>query len=197
MRPDRVGRTILVVQAVIIGVLAVLGLVFAADSPTGVASVAGFTVNVPHGVLLLLTAAGSALAAAWARIGRFWALTQATAYTLIFVIGAAGSLSGAPHSWLALNGADHFLHLGLAVLGGVLGTALLTRPAVMAESNDGLGDERPIPREEEPAETREMIDAEMAVAEGNATPEQARRVREDAEQRARAERGRAWEQYQR
>jgi hypothetical protein len=198
MRSDHLGRTLLMVQALGLAGLALVGLDAAGDSPTGIAAVFGFTLNAPHSVLLLATAAASTLAAMWGRVSRMWALTQATAYTLIFVIGAAGSMGGAPHTWLALNGPDHFLHLGLAVLGGLLGTALLARPAVLAEADEGLGGlSSATPREEESAETREMIDAEMAVAEGHATTEQARRVHDDAQQRAETERDRAWQQFQR
>jgi hypothetical protein len=49
--------------------------------------------------------------------------------------------------------------------------------------------------ETETDETREMIQAELAVGEGHATAEQAGQVHEDAEQRARTERARAWQKY--
>jgi hypothetical protein len=41
-----------------------------------------------------------------------------------------------------------------------------------------------------------MAAAEVAVTEGNATPEQARRVQEDAQRRADAQRRRAWNHFQ-
>lgn len=47
------------------------------------------------------------------------------------------------------------------------------------------------------AEDDSMIADEVAVAEGHATPEQAERVRADAQRRADEERRRAWEAYQR
>lgn len=196
MRPDRAGRLILLAQALSVGAFAVMGLDSARVAPAGVGTVAGFTVNVPHGVLLLVTALGGVAAALWSRISRLWVSSQAVAFTLLFVVGAAGSLGGAPHSWLALNGPDHFLHLGLAVLGGVLATSLLSRPALVAEPASA-SDEREHPsRDEESDHTRRMIEAEVAVGEGHASPEQAREVREEVRQRTEAERRRAWQAFE-
>lgn len=196
MRLSNAGRTVLIIQALLLGGLGVAGLEAAGLSSTRLTTILGFSLNTPHSVLLLATAVGSAVAAAWLRVARLWSLIEATAFTLIFVIGAAGSRGGAAHSWLGLNAPDHFLHLGLAILAGVLATTLLSRPAILAETDESRGEHsRPLPRDEETDETRAMVQAEMAVAEGHPTPEQARWVHDDAEQRARTRRARAWQSY--
>ena len=201
MRLDQIGRIVLVAQALLLSGFAVAGLVAAADSPTGVGHVAGFSLNTPHSVLLLATAGASVLAVLWSRIGRSWAMVQATLYTLAFVIGSAASAGLPQDTWLALNTPDHFLHLGLAVLGGVLSTALFwpvapdDGPSRILPGDPPPSEQRPFKtREEESEETRDMIAAEVAVTEGHATPEQVRRVQEDAQHRADAERRRAWQQ---
>lgn len=193
MRSPRPAQIVLVTQALLLGGLAVAGLLVAAGSPTGVAEVAGFQLNTPHSVLLLATAGASALAAVWARVARAMALSQAVVYTLVFLIGTPASAGRPQDSWLALNTSDHFLHLGLALLGGVLGTAVLLRPAVLPAAQGDSADQ-PTPREEETEETRDMIAAEVAVTEGHATDEQVRRIQDDAQRRADAERRRAWQQ---
>jgi hypothetical protein len=201
MRLDQLGRIVLVVQALLLSGLAVAGLLAVAGSPIGAAHVAGFLLNIPHCVLLLATAAASALAALRSRYGRIWAMLQATFYALAYVIGTAISAGSPQDTWLALNTPDHFLHLGLALLGGVLSPALFW-PAIRDDhGSSGIlpGDPPPAEqrpprtREEESEETRDMIAAEVAVTEGHATPEQARRVQEDAQRRVDAERRRAWQ----
>jgi hypothetical protein len=205
MMPMRqTGRFVLVGQALLVAGLAVAGLVAAAGSPTGVGHVAGFSLNIPHSLLLLTTAGASVLAAPWSRIGRFWAMAQSALYTLVYVIGTAASTGHSQDTWLRLNTPDHFLHLGLALVSGVLSPALFwpTAPGAHAPARIMPGEPPPTeqrpPRsvEEEPAETREMIAAEVAVTEGSATPEQARRVQEDAQHRADTEHRRAWKQYE-
>jgi hypothetical protein len=131
MRLHQTGRIVLVVQALLVSALAIAGLISAAGSPTGVGHVAGFSLNVPHSALLLATAGASVLAALWSRIGRIWAMTQAALYTLIYVIGTAASTGHSQDTWLRLNTPDHFLHLGLALVSGVLSPALFwpTAPA--------------------------------------------------------------------
>lgn len=197
MRSRRIGQLMLLTEALLLGGLGVAGLVITADAPTGVAEVAGFRLNTAHSVLLLATAAASGVAAAWTRIARGWAILQTTVYTLAFLIGTPASAGRPQDTWLALNTADHFLHLGLAVAGGLLATALLVTPAVIPIPQEDVAQRRPSPREEESAQTREMINAEVAVAEGHPTAEQQRRVEEDAQRRADAEHRRAWEQFQR
>lgn len=198
MRLDRAGRIVLAVQALLLGALAVAGLLAAANSPTGVGVVAGFELNIPHSVLLLVTAGTSALAAGWARVARALAVIQTIGYTLIFLIGTSISAGSARDTWLQLNTADHFLHLGLAILGGLLGTVLLVQPAVIPGASEiATEHSSPTPREEESDETRDMIAAEIAVAEGHPTAEQERRVEEDAQRRATARRRRAWQQFRR
>ncbi|HZS20633.1 MAG TPA: hypothetical protein VFA63_06570, partial [Pseudonocardiaceae bacterium] len=49
---------------------------------------------------------------------------------------------------------------------------------------------------EQSAKTREMIAAEVAVTENRATPEQLRRVREDAQRRADEQHRQAWKHYE-
>lgn len=199
------GRIVLVVQALLIAGLAVAGLIAAVGSPTGVGHIAGFSLNIPHSVLLLATAGASVLAVVWwSRAGRLWAMAQAALYTLVYVIGAAASTGHSQDTWLQLNTPDHFLHLGLAIIGGVLSPALFwpTAPAAHAPARILPGEPPPTEQrpptsmQEEPAEIREMIAAEVAVTEGRATPEQERRVQEDAQRRADAERRRAWEEYE-
>ena len=204
MPTHQTGRIVLVVQALLIAALAVAGLLAAAGSQTGVSHIAGFSLNIPHSLLLLATAGASVLAALWSRIGRFWAMTQAALYTLVYVIGTAASTGHSQDTWLRLNTPDHFLHLGLALVSGMLSPALFwpTSPGAHAPARIMPGEPPPTeqrpPRsaKEEPAETREMIAAEVAVTEGRATPEQARRVQEDAQRRADAEHRRAWEHYE-
>jgi hypothetical protein len=204
MGTRQIGRIVLVVQALLVAGLAVAGLLAAAGSPTGVGHIAGFSLNTPHSLLLLATAAASVLAALWSRIGRFWAMAQTGLYTLVYVIGTAASTGHSQDTWLQLNTPDHFLHLGLALVSGVLSPALFwpTAPGAHAPERILPGEpppteQRPVSSpEEEPAETREMIAAEVAVTEGRATPEQARRVQEDAQRRADSERRRAWEKYE-
>ncbi|MGH3909066.1 MAG: DUF4383 domain-containing protein [Pseudonocardiaceae bacterium] len=189
MRSPRNAQIVLVGQALLLGGLAVAGLSTAAGSP---AVVAGLQLNTPHSVLLLATAGASVLAAVWVRVARAVALTQAVVYTLVFLIGTPASAGRPQDTWLALNTPDHFLHLGLALLGGVLGTAVLLRPAALPEAQEDSTD-HPTPRESE--ETRDMIAAEVAVTEGHATDEQVRRLQDDAQRRADAERHRAWQQF--
>ena len=204
MPTHQTGRIVLVVQAMLIAALAVAGLLAAAGSQTGVSHIAGFSLNIPHSLLLLATAGASVLAALWSRIGRFWAMTQAALYTLVYVIGTAASTGHSQDTWLRLNTPDHFLHLGLALVSGMLSPALFwpTSPGAHAPARIMPGEpppteQRPVSSpEEESAETREMIAAEVAVTEGHATPEQARRVQEDAQRRADAEHRRAWEHYE-
>lgn len=197
MRLERTGRIILVVQALLVGGLAVAGLFAAAAAPGGVAMLAGFELNVAHSTLLLVTAGASALAAGWRRVARAWALTQAVCYTVAFLIGTAVSAGQVRDTWLSLNAADHFLHLGLALLGGLLASVMLVQPVFLPEAAEEAAEGRePVPREQESDETREMIAAEVAVAEGHPTAGQARRVEQDAARRAAAERRRAWEKYQ-
>ncbi|HEV7828622.1 MAG TPA: DUF4383 domain-containing protein [Pseudonocardiaceae bacterium] len=202
MRLHQTGRIVLVVQALLLSALALAGILAAAGSPTGVGHVAGFSLNTPHSVLLLATGVVSGFTALWSRIGRRWAMIQAVLYTLAFVIGTAPSNGRSQDTWLALNTPDHFLHLGLALLGGVLSTALFW-PALSGDravSRILPGDPPPTEqrsltsRAEESEETRDMIAAEVAVTEGQATPEQARRVHEDAQHRADADHRRAWKQ---
>lgn len=197
MRSRRTAQLILLAQAVLLGALGVAGLVTATATPDGVAEVAGFRLNVAHSAVLLVTAAASGLAALWTRVARAWATVQATGYTLAFLIGTAVSAGPPPDTWLALNAADHFLHLGLALTGGVLAAALLVSPVVIPIAQEEAPERRPTPRQEESAQTRDMIQAEVAVAEGHATAEQQRRVEDDAQRRADAEHRRAWEQFQR
>lgn len=197
MRSHRTAQVILLAEAGLLGALGVAGLVTAADAANGVAEVAGFRLNVAHSVVLLVTAAASGVAAAWTRVARAWAMIQATTYTLAFLIGTPASAGRPQDTWLALNTPDHFLHLGLALTGGVLAAALLVSPALIPIAQQDVADRRPVPREEEPAQTRDMIQAEVAVAEGHATAEQRRRVEDDAQRRANAEYRRAWEQFQR
>ena len=204
MRLHQTGRIVLVVQALLVSALAIAGLFSAAGSPTGVGHVAGFSLNVPHSALLLATAGASMLAALWSRIGRIWAMTQAALYTLIYVIGTAASTGHSQDTWLRLNTPDHFLHLGLALVSGVLSPALFwpTAPGAHAPMRILPGEpppteQRPLTNSEEEKEsenTRDMIAAEVAVTEGHATPEQARRVQDDAQRRADAQHRRAWQE---
>jgi hypothetical protein len=204
MRTRQIGRTVLVVQALLVTALAVAGLLAAAGSPTGVGHIAGFSLNIPHSLLLLATAGASVLASLWSRIGRVWAMAQAALYTLVYVIGTAASTGHSQDTWLRLNTSDHFLHLGLALLSGMLSPALFWPTAPGAHAPMRILPGEPPPTEQrppgspkdEPAEIREMIAAEVAVTEGRATPEQARRVQEDAQRRADAEHRRAWEKYE-
>ena len=204
MRTRHSGRIIFVVQALLIGALAIAGLITAATSPTGVGHVASFSMNTPHSVLLLATATASLLAVLRSRIGRFWAMIQAGVYTVVFLVGTAASTGHSQDTWLRLNTSDHFLHLGLALLGGVLSTALFWPTAPDAHAPARIMPGQPAQTEqrpsrtphEDPAQTEEMIAAEVAVTEGHATPEQARRVQQDAQHRADAEHRRAWKHYE-
>lgn len=204
MRIYQTGRIVLVAQALLVAGLAVAGLLAAAGSPTGVGRILGFTLNTPHSLLLLATAGASVLAALWSRIGRVWAMTQAALYTLAYVIGTAASTGNSQDTWLRLNTPDHFLHLGLALVSGVLSPALFWPTAPNAHAPERILPGEPPPTEQRPqsspqeesAETRAMIAAEVAVTEGHATPEQMRRVQEDAQRRADAQHRRAWEQFE-
>ncbi|MDQ3904001.1 MAG: hypothetical protein M3300_00770 [Actinomycetota bacterium] len=204
MRLQQTGRIVLIVQALLIAVLAVAGLLAVAGSPTDVGRVVGFTFTVPHSVLLLALAAVSVLAALGSRLGRFWAMTQAGIYTLLFVIATAASTGHSQDTWLRLNTADHFLHLGLALLNGVMIPTLFwpTAPGKNAPIRMVPGEQPPSGQRsedastEESAETRDMIAAEVAVTENHATPEQLRRVQEDAQRRADAQHREAWKHYE-
>lgn len=204
MRLQQTGRIVLVVQALLMGVLAVAGLLAAANSPTGVGHVAWFTMNIPHSLLLLAMAAASVIAAAWARVGRFWAMAQAGIYTLAFVIGTAASNGHSQDTWLRLNTADHFLHLGLALVNGMLIPTLFwptlpggSAPLRMVPGEQPPAEQRPEDSSaEQSAETRDMIAAEVAVTENRATPEQLRRVQEDAQRRADEQHRHAWKHYE-
>ncbi|MDQ3764325.1 MAG: DUF4383 domain-containing protein [Actinomycetota bacterium] len=121
---------------------------------------AGFSLNTPHSVLLVATAGASVLAILWTRVGRAWALIQAAGYGLAFLIGTAVSAGRPQDTWLALNTPDHFLHLGLALLGGVLGLVLQfwhppgeNAPSRILPGAEPPADQRPpTPREEESQE---------------------------------------------
>ena len=203
MRTRHSGRIIFVVQALLIGALAIAGLIAAAASPTGVGHVASFSMNTPHSVLLLATAGASVLAVLRSRIGRLWAMAQAGVYAVVFLVGTAASTGHSQDTWLKLNTSDHFLHMGLALLGGVLSTALFW-PTAPDHAPGRIMPGQPPPPEQRPpqmshedsAQTQEMIAAEVAVTEGRATPEQARRVQQDAQRRADAEHRRAWKHYE-
>jgi hypothetical protein len=192
------------VQALLIGALAIAGLIAAPASPTGVGHVASFSMNTPHSLLLLATAGASVLAALRSRIGRWWAMVQTGVYTVVFLVATAASTGHSQDTWLKLNTSDHFLHLGLALLGGVLSTALFWPTAPDAHTPARIMPGQPPPPEqrppqtphEDPAQTQEMIAAEVAVTEGRATPEQARRVQQDAQRRADTEHRRAWKHYE-
>lgn len=149
MRLYQTGRIVMVMQALLVAGLAVAGLFVAAGSPTGVGHIAGFSLNIPHSLLLLATAGASLLAALWSRIGRLWAMAQAALYTLVYVIGTAASTGHSQDTWLRLNTPDHFLHLGLALVGGVLIPTLFWPTAPDSHS---LG--RILPGELPPAEQR-------------------------------------------
>jgi hypothetical protein len=204
MRLHQAGRIVLVVQALLLSALAVAGLLTAAGSPTHVGHFASFTLSIPHSLLLLATAGASVLAGGWIRIGRLWAMAQAALYTLIYVVGTAASMGDTQDTWLRLNTPDHFLHMGLALLGGALTPTLFWptepdshAPVRMVPGEPPPAEQRPQDSSaEESAETREMIAAEVAVTENHATPEQARRVQEDAQRRADAQHRRAWEHYE-
>jgi hypothetical protein len=204
MRLHQTGRFVLVGQALLVAGLAGAGLLAARGSPAGVGYIAGFSFTTPHSVILLVMAGASVLAALWSRIGRLWAMTQAVLYTLIYVIGTAVSTGHSQDTWLGLNMPDHFLHLGLALVSGVLSPTLFwpTAPGTHAPMRILPGEPPPTEQRpstsphEEPDETQDMIAAEVAVTEGHATPEQARRVQEDAQRRADAEHRRAWKQYE-
>jgi hypothetical protein len=178
----QIGRIVLMVQALLLSALGLAGFLAAASSPTGVGHVAGFALNTPHSGLLLATGVVSGLTALWRRIGRRWAIIQAILYMLVFVIGTAPSNGRSEDTWLALS------------------TALFW-PAAPDHAMSSILPGDPPPAEQRPPttggtseETRNMIDAEVAVTEGHATPEQARRVQEDAQHRVDAERRRAWKQ---
>jgi hypothetical protein len=204
MRLHQTGRTALVVLALLMAGLALAGLLAATGSPTGVGHIAGFSLNIPHSLLLLVTAVASALAALTSRIGRLWAITQAALYTLVYVIGTAASTGHSEDTWLRLNTSDHFFHLGLALVSGVLSAALFWPTAAGAHAPARILPGEPPPTEQRPASsseeesetTRDMAAAEVAVTEGNATPEQAHRVQEDAQRRADVQHRRAWNQFE-
>jgi hypothetical protein len=193
MRLYQTGRTALAVLALVMGALAVAGLLTATGSPTGVGHFAGFSLNIPHSLLLLVTAVGSALAALTSRVGRLWAIAQAILYTMVYVIGTAASTGHSQDTWLRLNTSDHFFHLGLALVSGVLSAALFWPTAAGAHAPTRILPGEPPPTEQRPASSSEA--AEVAVTEGNATPEQARRVQEDAQRRSDAQRRRAWNHF--
>ena len=203
MRLYQTGRTALAVLALVMGALAVAGLLTATGSPTGVGHFAGFSLNIPHSLLLLVTAVGSALAALTSRVGRLWAIAQAILYTMVYVIGTAASTGHSQDTWLRLNTSDHFFHLGLALVSGVLSAALFWPTAAGAHAPTRILPGEPPPTEQRPASSseeeseisRDMAAAEVAVTEGNATPEQARRVQEDAQRRSDAQRRRAWNYF--
>jgi hypothetical protein len=201
-RLDRLGRIVLMVQALLLSGLGVAGLLAAAGSLSGVGHVAGFSLSTSHCVLLLVTAGVSGLMASRRQAGRIWAMAQAILFTLAFVIGVASSAGRPQDARLALNTPDYALHLGLALVGGVLSTALFWPKTsddhellrILPGDPPPPGQRTPQTREEESQETRDMIAAEVAVTEGQATPEQVRRVEEDAQHRADTERHRAWHQ---
>lgn len=203
MRLHQSGPTMLIVQALLIAGLAVAGLLTASGSPTGMSDIAGFSLNVPHSLLLLATAGASVLAALWSRIGRPWAMAQAGLYTLVFVIATAASTGDSQDTWLKLNTPDHFLHLGLAIIGGVLIPTLFWPiapgthgPATIIPGETPPGEEQPPGSSPEEGHTQEVIAAEVAVTENHATPEQVRQVHDDAQRCANAHHRRAWEQSQ-
>lgn len=204
MPMHQTGRIALLVSALLVAALAVAGLLAAASAPTGVGHVAGFSLNIPHSLLLLATASASVVAALWSRIGRSWAMAQAAVYTLVYVIGTAASTGHSQDTWLRLNTPDHFLHLGLALVSAVLSPALFwpTTPGAHAPMRILPGEPPPTEQrpahtpKDQPAQNQEMIAAEVAVTEGHATLEQARQVQEDAQRRADTEHRRAWKQYE-
>jgi hypothetical protein len=204
MRLHQSGARVLMVQALLLTGLAVAGLLTVAGSPTGVSQIAGLSMTTPHSVLLLVTAGASVLAALWSRIGRLWAMAQAVVYTVVFVVATGASTGDSQDTWLRLNAPDHFLHLGLALVGGVLIPTMFWptapgthKPAQVIPGETPPSLERPATSSPEETEhIRDMIAAEVAVTEGHATSEQVRRVHEDGQRRADAHHRRAWKHFQ-
>lgn len=116
MRPKQSVRITLIVQGVLLGLLAVAGLVMALRSG-GVGDVLGFQLGILHSVVLLAVAVAGVLVAPRLRPTQIFVTAQMAGFALLFVIGSAVGAGVPRDTVLSLNRADHFLHLGLAVIG--------------------------------------------------------------------------------
>lgn len=119
-RPRPAFQAVLLGQGALLGSLAVAGLVVAVGSG-GVGTVLGFQLGVLHSALLLAVALTSAVSARRAAVARILVPVQMGGFALLFVIGSAVSAGSPRDTALSLNWADHFLHLGLAIIGLTLG----------------------------------------------------------------------------
>lgn len=138
MRFKQVIRITLIVQGVLLGLLALAGLIVALTSG-GPANVLGFRLNVPHSSLLLAVAVAGLLTAKILRWAKVFLPLQMGGFALLFVIGSAVSAGPGGETFLALNAPDLFLHLGLALIALTLGM-LLASP--WAAGDRELGQER-------------------------------------------------------
>lgn len=207
-RLDRVHRVGALLLGLGLWVFAILGLVrrLSFFSTQG-QPVLGLSSN---GVLSLLSLlVGAVLLAAAARGGR-------TASTVTTVIGGLFLLSGLAHLAI-LNTEANLLAFELPnVLFSLIAGMLLLFLGLYGRLSGGLPADNPYaqarhPVDDEPdaggetahqqaeqqrAQDDEMIAAEIAVAEGHATAEQARRVQDDAQRRVDTARREAWDRYE-
>lgn len=114
-------RTILGTQSAVLGLLAIPGLILAVRANDGVGTVLGFQFNMAHAVVLLVAATAGATAAGLGRWMGMWLTTQFTAFFWIYAIGVVKVAGPAGSDQLALNTADNFLHLTLAMIGAGVG----------------------------------------------------------------------------
>ncbi len=127
---DRAFRLVLTIQGVLIGLLGLVGLVLVSVSAGESAHVLIFRVNLAHGVLLIVAGLGSVLVTRWYRAMLYWSLVQAAGFLGLYLFGSVVDAGGpmwsptnrpaSEDTVLALNTADHFLHLALAVIGVVI-----------------------------------------------------------------------------
>lgn len=126
----RLGAAILLGQSVVLAAVAVAGLLMSTTttSPSPV-RVLGLGMNLAHAVLLGITAVVGAVVCLRRRAIRFWAVTQFSVYTVVFLAGTTLSANTLDRSGLNLNGPDHALHGVLALLG--FAVAMLTSARVI------------------------------------------------------------------
>jgi hypothetical protein len=111
-----VGRAILVVEGLLLLLLGIGGV--AAGG-----AVAGFQVNLPHGIALAVTGCAALVVAATRRLVLPFALLQLVAYGAAYLYGANIQGQHTGDVW-QFNQADSWLHLGMAVVALVIAFAV-------------------------------------------------------------------------
>ena len=129
----RVIAAIVIVETLALLALAIAGWVNSdtmSPHATETAMVIGFELNTAHSLILGATGLAGLIAVWRARYLRWFLVLQTLGYLAFWVVGVTSSgARGTKPTFLALNLADHLLHLGLFALGLILGLLMVTASA--------------------------------------------------------------------